>query len=373
MMGAPILPDVIASSDLVVAVDVGTGTQDIVLRVAGVGMENCPSMVLPAPTVLKAREIAAVTARGETLFLDGRLMGGGPVARALRHHLKAGLPASATPSAAKTFKDDLETVRSWGVTITGTQPPGSVRVVLGDIDAEGMDRLFAPLALPPIGGYAVAVQDHGESIGESNRLFRFKLWKRFLEEEEGLLWKAVWQAPPAHYTRMRSVSEALPGAVVCDTGMAAILGALYDDQVRAAARSTGAIIVNVGNGHTLGIALLGDRVAGLFEHHTGMLDGAQISRLVEQLRGGAITHAEVFEGGGHGAALAPAIRDASFPLIALTGPRWDLAEGLGYFRVAPFGSMMLTGSYGLLAAWDRVVGGVEDPWEGVRSDAGMKD
>jgi hypothetical protein len=35
--------------------------------------------------------------------------------------------------------------------------------------------------------------------------------------------------------------------------------------------------------------------------------------------------------------------------------------------------MMLTGSYGLLAAWDRVVGGVEDPWEGVRSDAGMKD
>ena len=70
-----------------------------------------------------AREIERVTAQRQPLFLNGHLMGGGASSRAVRRHLKAGLPVAAQSNAARTLHDNLEYVKALGVDITEEPPP----------------------------------------------------------------------------------------------------------------------------------------------------------------------------------------------------------------------------------------------------------
>ena len=62
----------------ILAVDVGTGTQDILLFESGKTIENCFKMVMPSPTVIVAERIKHATRRGQPLLLTGVTMGGGP-------------------------------------------------------------------------------------------------------------------------------------------------------------------------------------------------------------------------------------------------------------------------------------------------------
>ena len=80
--------------------DIGSGTQDILLLDTKQPVENAVQLVLPAPTVLVAQGIEKATARGEPIVLTGSTMGGGACTSALRDHLKAGLQAYATQEAA---------------------------------------------------------------------------------------------------------------------------------------------------------------------------------------------------------------------------------------------------------------------------------
>jgi uncharacterized protein (DUF1786 family) len=73
--------------------------------------------------------------------------------------------------------------------------------------------------------------------------------------------------------------------------------------------------------------------------------------LVEKLRAGTLTNDEVFDDHGHGAFIGPDYLPGSgFDFVAVTGPQRHLAAGLGYYPAAPYGDMMLTGSFGLVAA-----------------------
>ena len=119
----------------------------------------------------------------------------------------------------------------------------------------------------------------------------------------------------------------------------------------------GLIAVNVGNQHTLGVLLRGERVLGLFEHHTVLMTPQKLARLVERLRAGALTNEEVFDDNGHGAFVGPdyapagaGVSGAGFEFVAVTGPQRHLAADLGYHFAAPYGDMMLTGCFGLVAA-----------------------
>ena len=64
----------------ILAIDIGTGTQDILLFDTATEVENCLQMVMPSPTVLVARQIRDAAARGQDVLLTGTLMGGGPAA-----------------------------------------------------------------------------------------------------------------------------------------------------------------------------------------------------------------------------------------------------------------------------------------------------
>jgi uncharacterized protein (DUF1786 family) len=114
----------------------------------------------------------------------------------------------------------------------------------------------------------------------------------------------------------------------------------------------GAVIVNAGNGHTLCVTLRGEKLHGIFEHHTAALDRDSLCRFIRKLCNATITAEEIFDEGGHGAAVHTTI-DAKF--IAITGPNRARLLPEAY-QAAPFGDMMLAGCFGLLSAWKRMRG-----------------
>src|SRR5581483_1191607 len=99
----------------ILTVDVGTGTQDVLLFDSDRELENCFKLVLPSPTVVTADHIRAATAARQRLVLQGVTMGGGPCHWATMDHVRAGLEAFATPDAARTFDDDLDAVADMGI------------------------------------------------------------------------------------------------------------------------------------------------------------------------------------------------------------------------------------------------------------------
>jgi len=343
----------------ILAVDVGTGTQDILLFDSEKEIENCVKMVLPSPTVLVAQAIRRATARGEDLLLTGVTMGGGPCVWAARDHLEAGFRIYATPPAARTFDDDLARVEEMGVRVIGEDEAGELarlrRIEMRDLDLQAIAQALAAFQVDlELDALAVAVFDHGNAPpGVSDRLFRFEYLAERLRDGQGLAGFAFWhdEVPP-RLTRMQAVAdtvdERLP-LLVMDTGPAAVLGALEDPRVRA---HDPCIVVNVGNFHTLAFHLSEGRVVGLFEHHTGELTREGLEHYLMKLARGTITQQEVFDDRGHGALVLS--RPTEVPsFFALTGPRRRLMAGssLPIYPAVPHGDMMLVGCFGLIRAF----------------------
>ena len=337
-------------------IDIGSGTQDILFLDTAQPAENAVQLVLPSPTVLVARKIREVTARGETLVLTGETMGGGACTGALREHLAAGFLVYATENAARTFKDDLEKVVSWGVhLISADEADGfknGTKISMGDIELGSLERAFSAWGIklnPDVIG--VAVMDHGAAPpGESDRRFRFHNLTQMLEKDSTLA-ALVFTAPEVaeSFTRMRAVVRSLGGetpSILMDTGAAAVLGASLD---RVACSHHQHLAVNLGNSHTLAFHLDGLKVRGLFEHHTGSLSLKRLEALLERLVSGELSNAEVWDEGGHGSLVLSA---GGSPFLLATGPRRGLINDsrLQPYFAAPFGNMMLVGCFGLARA-----------------------
>ena len=349
----------------VLTIDVGAGTSDILLTRPGQPLENAVKLVVPSATQVAGARIAAATARGQTVVFRGPVMGGGAVTRAMKAHLAAGYAFVATESAAASFADDLDKVRALGVRVVGEGaadavlrrlPDGAAaEVASGDLDAAALTQALRLLgAEPAFAAVALAVQDHGYAPGSSNRVLRFSLWEQAMAERRliGDLFCDV-DAVPAGLTRLRAAAiaaAALAGdapALVADTGPAALYGALPDG-------TADAVLVNIGNGHTVCLLAREGRVAGVFEHHTSCLDGPGLELQLRRWLAGDLESDEVRADHGHGAMLAPGADGDDLlrlPFI-VTGPRRELLTGseLPAEFAAPHGDMMLTGCFGLLRA-----------------------
>lgn len=338
----------------ILAIDVGAGTQDVLLWEAERPMENNVKLVLPSWTTVLARQVKQATRAARPIFLTGNLMGGGPIVSAMKRHLRAGYRVYATPRAALTVRDNLDQVRERGYRILeeGQGPPEAPDLLTlhtRDVDLEVLAKALAPYGIAIPETVAVAVQDHGECLEGSNRRFRFQLWREFFAGG-GRMLDLAYREPPACYTRMLAVQRDAPGAILMDTGPAALWGILEDDRA-AAHQEEGFILVNAGNQHTLGVLLRGERMLGLFEHHTVLMTPEKLRGLVDGLRTGTLTNEEVYADHGHGAYVHPDYAPGGgFDFVAVTGPQRHLAEELGYYHAAPYGDMMLTGCFGLVAA-----------------------
>jgi len=345
----------------ILAVDVGTGTQDVLLFDTDKEPENALKLVMPSPTALLAQAIRAATQAGQDLLLTGATMGGGPCGWAAEDHLRAGRRVFATPDAARTFNDDLEEVSAMGVQIVDEEQAdglaGVRRLVMRDLDYGTLARAYGAFGvdLDRVDVLAVAVFDHGAAPpGVSDRPFRFEYLAERIRSAEGLAAFAFAkdQIPPS-MTRLQAAAFTAPEGrpvVVMDTAPAAVLGALEDPQVGGRKE---AIVANVGNMHTLAFHLRRGAIAGLFEHHTGKLDQARLEELLARLAAGTLSNDEVYADHGHGALIADRSPARSGrPWVAVTGPRRGLLAGsrLKPYLAVPHGDMMMASCWGLVRA-----------------------
>ena len=330
----------------ILVIDVGSGTQDVLVYQADKNIENCPKLVMPSNTQLIAKQIRQATRQGQNIYLYGHVMGGGACFFAVKQHLEAGYKVYATKEAAYTFNDKLEKVREMGVEIVEVTPDNVCKIRMGDINLAAFDKALGAFnqALPS--QLAVAVQDHGFSTEESNRIVRFRLLEEFIAKG-GLLKNLIFtEQIPEVYTRMKAVRDAVPGAILTDTGTAALLGIMADPTVQPHLEK-GILAINIGNSHTLIAAIRGQRIYGLCEHHTGLLNTDSLASLVKKMQNNELSNDEIFNGGGHGAAFHPDMTPG-WDYIAVTGPQRSMVKPLGWHEVAPYGDMMLTGCFGIL-------------------------
>jgi uncharacterized protein (DUF1786 family) len=356
----------------ILTVDVGTGTQDILLYDSRFDLENGFKMVLPSPTMIVHQKIKAATRRREAVLLDGVTMGGGPSGWAAEAHLKAGLPLYATPDAARSINDDLDVIRAMGVQLIGEDEARRLgdsvrRIELLDFDFAAIHKTFETfgVSLEDLDAVAVAVFDHGAAPPDvSDRKFRFDYLDERIRATAGQGSRsqlAAFAYPreqvPAIMTRMQAVVDSATNVgaplIVMDTAPAAVLGAMFDPQL---VEREQLIVANVGNFHTLAFRFGSEGIEGVFEHHTGLLKLPDLESLIARLADGSLSNPEVFDHHGHGALMyAPGAFDlaAGHFGTAVTGPRRSMLRDSfvlrPYFAV-PFGDMMIAGCFGLLYA-----------------------
>lgn len=351
----------------ILAIDVGTGTQDILLFDSNREIENCEKMVMPSPTVVVANAIRRATREGRDVLLTGVTMGGGPCHWAAIDHLRAGRRLFATPPAARTFDDDLEAVERMGVIVVSEEEVAGlrdvVRLEMRDLWVEQvLDALRRFGVEPRLDAAAVAVFDHGAAPpGYSDRIFRFEYLAERIKMANHLAAFAYFKDEiPSHLTRLQAVADTfhLPvPLLVMDTAPAAVLGALEDPL--SLGPEGKAIVANLGNFHTLAFRIEDGAITGVFEHHTGELTTEELEAYLVKLYRGDLTNEEVYEDMGHGALLldrgelggtSPGLPAG---LVAITGPRRGLLRGsrLQPYLAVPHGDMMLAGCFGLLRAF----------------------
>src|SRR5437588_4883199 len=230
----------------ILAVDVGTGTQDILLFESGKTIENNFKMVMPSPTVIVAERIKRATERGQAILLTGVTMGGGPSHWAARDHALAGYAVAVTPEAGRTFDDDLSMVEKMGFEIIDeaeaerrAENPALLHIELQDFDARAIiTALHAFDVEPAVDALAIAAFDHGAAPpGVSDRRFRFNFIAETVRRDPvpSAFAYAAGQTP-ADLTRLRAIagsaarylelSDSSPNAplLLMDTGSAAVLG-----------------------------------------------------------------------------------------------------------------------------------------------------
>jgi len=333
----------------ILAIDIGAGTEDILLFDPTKNIENCISLVLPTPSKVLAEKLKKIQGN---VFIHGDTIGGGSLAGAILRHLKKGHRVVMEEPAAYSIRNDLDEVRSMGIEVGGK--PGS---------EDFQDFEIREFDLPLLKGFlanfgedlhvdviALAVQDHGVAPKQvTDRAFRF-------ENLEGMLrrdnrpesFHFLGDAVPSYLLRMRSAVRAVQRSfsvpvLVMDTAFSAILGCMGE--------VTGpSLVVNVGNGHTIAALVIRKRIEGLYEHHTHELTPQRLEEDLRRFVRGALTKKEVFDANGHGVVtLTPYDRKVS---VIVTGPNRDLVKGtsLKFVFAAPGGNTMMTGPVGLVKA-----------------------
>jgi uncharacterized protein (DUF1786 family) len=333
----------------ILAIDVGVGTQDILLYNSEEPIENAVKLVLPSPTRIIAKKIRK---HHHDIFLSGETMGGGPINKAIKSHIKKGYRVLMTESAARTVRDDLQKVQSFGIDIVPNQEkhPEMAEIKLGDVDLnllrKTIENYDLELEFDHIG---VAVQDHGYMKGIGDRNFRLKIIREKLLKTRQVEDFAFSGAVPEYFSRMKGVISTLKGykPTLMDSKFASLAGATCDPQV---AEMKTYIALDVGNGHTLAASFSEGKICGVFEHHTRMLNAKKIRIFVEKLARGDLSHQEVHDDGGHGAWVIEPTR--SFEALVATGPQRKILKdtNLPVHYAVPAGDVMMAGPVGLIKA-----------------------
>ena len=333
----------------ILAIDIGAGTQDILLFDSQKKIENCISLVLPTPSKFFADKLKTIEGH---VYIHGDTIGGGSLGRAILRHIQKGYRVVMEESAAYSIRNDLDEVKSMGIEVE-KKPEADLfeELEIREVNLPLFENFFSNFGEElKVDVIAIAVQDHGVSPkGVSDRAFRFENMERILRKDNRPeTFQFSEDSIPAHFLRMRSAVKTVRRTfsipvLVMDTSFSAILGCI--DEV------TGpSLVVNVGNGHTIAALLIERKIEGLYEHHTHELTPKKLEHDLNLFVRGELSSRKVFEENGHGAiTLKPFYGDVS---VFVTGPNRDLFKGTSFKFVyaAPGGNTMMTGPMGLVKA-----------------------
>lgn len=346
---------------MILGIDVGQGTTDILLWDPSDSFENALQLVIPSASKRLAQKVQ--TLEGD-IYCHGTVMGGIPLVKALKEKIKSGSTVYMTTEAALSIRYHMNFVRDLGVKILDPNDPvplNTTSITTGDFRFKWLLDIFRDVLgeVPHIEGVGLAVQDHGlhketelaretrlqfyiEKLTQLNELshlgFRDSVPNRFPRLQAALKEKEKWLPQSRHY--------------IIDTSPIAILGALQDEVIRTKMQGQPKTVINFGNGHTL-VCVLDENntVSALFEHHTNRISQiAKFDRYLEEFFDGVLDSQKVIDDLGHGSYyLRPIPSDASKNLIAI-GPRRSIGKQSQFPIIFsnPRGSMMMAGPIALI-------------------------
>ena len=331
------------------AIDIGAGTQDILLFDSQKKIENCISLVLPTPSKVLAEKLKTIE---NHVFIHGDTVGGGALGRAILRHLQTGHRVVMEESAAYSIRNDLDEVRSMGIEVGGKPEADHFRdLEIREVDLPLFENFLSNFGEDlKVDVIAIAVQDHGISPKEvSDRAFRFANMERMLRRDNRPeTFHFLEDSIPGYCLRMKSAAAAVKRSssvrvLIMDTAFSAILGCVEET-------SGPSLIVNVGNGHTVAALLVERKVEGLYEHHTHELTPESMEHDLRLFVRGELDGQKVFKENGHGAVTLKPLPSV-FPVI-VTGPNRDLFRrtSFKFIYAAPGGNTMMTGPMGLVRA-----------------------
>ena len=335
----------------ILAIDVGTGTQDIMIYDTEKELENSIKLVLPSPHLYVSQKMREIE---NDIYFKGEIMGGGKIKRSILEHMDKGYKVVMEPTCARTIRDDLEQVKAIGIEIAEEDEDyrDYTKITLGDINIKKLSEFLLGYDLEfDFDKIAIAVQDHGYNENMGDRDFRFEKIREKVKEPISPLEFGFIEDLPEYFTRMQAVARTIKNEgiedlpLIMDTKFASIAGMCYDE---VALKLNSFIVIDIGNGHTTAASIEGSEIQGVFEHHTSSLTGESLERYMKRLASGEITHEEVHEDHGHGAHVLNPI--SKIEKVIVSGPKRELIEktNLDWHHAAPGGDVMMTGTIGLI-------------------------
>ncbi len=335
----------------ILAIDVGTGTQDIMIYDSEKELENAIKLVLPSPHLFISQKIRETE---NDIYFKGEIMGGGKIKNTILEHMEKGYDVVMNPICAKTIRDNLEQVKSLGIKISDDEKDFKdySKITLGDINITKLSEFLLGYDLEfDFDRIAIAVQDHGYNENMGDRDFRFEKIREKVSKPISPLEFGFTDDVPEYFTRMQAVKRQIKNEgiedtpMVMDTKFASIAGMCYDE---VAEKLDSFIVIDIGNGHTTAASIEDGKIQGVFEHHTSSLTGESLERYIKRLASGEITHEEVYNDHGHGAHVLSPI--SKIEKVIVSGPKRELIEktNLDWHHAAPGGDVMMTGTVGLI-------------------------
>ena len=171
----------------ILAIDVGTGTQDIMIYNTEKELENSIKLVLPSPHLFISQQIRELE---NDIYFEGEIMGGGKIKKSILEHMEKGYNVVMEPVCAKTIRDDLEQVKSYGIEIADESKDYSdyTKIKMGDINITKLSEFLL--------GYDLEF-DFDKITGDDVKKIAKEYLKLYDEDDE----KDVW------FNKIKDVAE----------------------------------------------------------------------------------------------------------------------------------------------------------------------
>ncbi|MHA1214525.1 MAG: DUF1786 family protein [Candidatus Hodarchaeales archaeon] len=346
---------------MLLGIDVGQGTTDILLWDPNEPIENAIQLIIPSASRRLAHQISAFDG---DIYCHGSVMGGSPLASVLKKKVRNGSKVYMTIEAAMSIRYHQKFVTDLGIEILKPEDPipeGVRPFSTGDIDFKWLLDLFEQILgdKPIIDKVGLAMQDHGlHEVNKLARDTRMAFYRETLEKSRDLEDLGFKEKIPNRFPRLKAVLHekekwfSKKNHFIIDSSPIAIMGALLDEKVKEQMYGKAKTVINYGNGHTLVCALDSDnKVLGLFEHHTGRIkDPEKFDAYLTKFLKGKLEAKEVLKDQGHGSFYLGDIPREAFDNIVVIGPKRNIGKK-SRFRMlfaSPGGSMMIAGPLALI-------------------------